>query len=124
MNQHNVLVIDDDEVTLELLQLILAEFVGGKVISLSSSVKALVFIESDFMQQIDLVICDWQMPEHNGIDVLKAIRRLHKTTPVLMLTANATRDLVIEARKNGVSDFVAKPFKNVELTEKVKSLLS
>lgn len=124
MKNHNVLIVDDDEITLELLQLMLAEVITGKVIPLTSSVKALVFIESDMMSQIDLVICDWQMPDHNGIEVLKAIRRKYKHVPVLMLTGNATRDLVIEAQKNGVSDFAAKPFKNFDLTEKVKSLLA
>lgn len=124
MKNHNVLIVDDDEITLELLQLILDEFITGKVIPLTSSVKALAFVQSELMSQIDLVICDWQMPDHNGIEVLQAIRRKNKHVPVLMLTGNATRDLVIDAQKNGVSDFAAKPFKNYDLTEKVKSLLA
>lgn len=124
MKEHRILIVDDDEITLELLQLILDEFISGEVISFSSSKKALKFIGAQGVGDLDLVICDWMMPEYDGIEVLKAIRNKSQALPVLMLTGQPTRDLVISARKNGVSDFIAKPFKNYDLTEKIQSLLA
>ncbi|TRY31716.1 response regulator [Aliiglaciecola sp. M165] len=121
---HNVLVVDDDQITLELLQLILEEFIEGKITTLSSGTQAIEYICSDKISDINLVICDWQMPEKDGIEVLKTLRKRAPNLPFLMLTGNATRDLVITARKEGATDFVAKPFKNYDLTEKVNNLLS
>ncbi|GAA0858557.1 response regulator [Aliiglaciecola litoralis] len=120
---HNILVIDDDVITLELLQLILDEFIEGEVCTMSNSSEAIRYIEKDGLEGTDLVICDWQMPEHDGLEVLAAIRKKNQQVPFLLLTGNATRDLVIAARKAKVSDFIAKPFKNYDLTEKVKRLL-
>lgn len=120
---YKILVIDDDLITLELLQLILEEFILGEITMLSSSSEAISFVENDGLNTMDLVICDWQMPEHDGLEVLAAIRKKNKQIPFLMLTGNATRDLVLASRAAGVSDFIAKPFKNHDLTEKVNRLL-
>ncbi len=119
----NILLIDDDEITLELVQHILEEFVSGEIFSFSSSIKALEFIDTIDPDKLGLVICDWQMPDHDGIEVLEALRARELATPFLMLTGNATRELVISAKKAGATDFIAKPFRNRDLTEKVENLL-
>ena len=124
MRSNNILLVDDDEITLELVQHILEEFVSGDIIALSSSIKALEFIESVESNYLGLVICDWQMPDHDGIDVLKKLRQTDKKTPFLMLTGNATRDLVLTAKKSGATDFIAKPFRNSDLFDKVENLLN
>lgn len=123
MYSDNILLVDDDEITLELVQHILEEFVSGEIISFSSSIKALGFLETTNPGQLGLVICDWQMPDYDGIDLLNALRKRDLSTPFLMLTGNATRELVISARNAGATDFIAKPFRNIDLTEKVENLL-
>lgn len=123
LSAQNILLIDDDSITLELVQHVLEEFVSGEIFAFSSSVKALNFVRQVRSNELTLVICDWQMPTVNGIDILKALRENDSSTPFLMVTANPTRELVIAAKKAGATDFIAKPFKNVDLTEKVFKLL-
>lgn len=124
LNAQNILLIDDDSITLELIQLILEEFISGEIFAFSSSVKALNFVRQLRPSELTMVICDWQMPKVDGLDILKALRENDKKTPFLMVTGSATRELVIAAKKAGATDFIAKPFKNDDLTEKVQNLLA
>ena len=69
----------------------------------------------------DFVVTDWNMPGMTGIDLLRAIRaddRL-KTLPVLMVTAEAKREQIIEAAQNGVNGYIIKPFTAQTLEEKL-----
>ncbi|MDJ0738782.1 MAG: response regulator [Gammaproteobacteria bacterium] len=74
---------------------------------------------------VDLVICDWDMPKMNGLELLKRLRNdeRHKGLPFIMLTANAQRDHVVEAIDAGVSDYLAKPFQPAELVRKILQAL-
>lgn len=119
----HIIVVDDDQITLELLQLILDEFIDGTISTFGGGTEAIEYLKNNDVNNIDLVICDWQMPKHDGLQVLAALREKTQDVPFLMLTGNATRELVIAARKAGASEFIAKPFKNRDLTEKVNRLL-
>jgi len=69
----------------------------------------------------DFVVTDWNMPGMTGIELLKAIRadeRL-KTLPVLMVTAEAKREQIIEAAQSGVNGYIIKPFTAQTLEEKL-----
>ena len=73
----------------------------------------------------DLVITDWNMPGMPGIDLLKAVRadaQLSKI-PVLMVTAEAKREQIIEAAQAGVNGYVIKPFTAITLKEKIDTIL-
>jgi two-component system, chemotaxis family, chemotaxis protein CheY len=64
----------------------------------------------------DFVICDWNMPKMEGLELLKAIRadaRISKT-PVLLVTAESKKEKIIQAAQAGVNDYVVKPF-NAEI---------
>lgn len=69
----------------------------------------------------DLVITDWNMPGMPGIDLLKAIRAdaAMARMPVLMVTAEAKREQIIEAAQAGVNGYVIKPFTAGTLNEKL-----
>jgi two-component system, chemotaxis family, chemotaxis protein CheY len=72
----------------------------------------------------DLVITDWNMPGMPGIDLLKAIRadaNLSKL-PVLMVTAEAKREQIIEAAQAGVNGYVIKPFTAQTLGDKLAKI--
>jgi two-component system chemotaxis response regulator CheY len=74
--------------------------------------------------EFDFVVTDWNMPGMTGIDLLKSIRgdaRLAKL-PVLMVTAEAQRDQIIEAAKAGVNGYIIKPFTAVTLKEKIDKI--
>ncbi|TCO76584.1 chemotaxis response regulator CheY [Chromatocurvus halotolerans] len=70
---------------------------------------------------IDFVVTDWNMPGMAGIDLLKAIRAddRFKHLPVLMVTAEAKREQIIEAAQSGVNGYVVKPFTAAALKEKI-----
>ena len=74
----------------------------------------------------DFLITDWNMPGMTGIDLLKAVRADAKLAkmPVLMLTAEAKREQIIEAAQAGVSGYVIKPFTAVTLKEKIDKILA
>lgn len=72
----------------------------------------------------EFVVTDWNMPGMTGIDLLKAIRgdEKLKSLPVLMVTAEAQRDQIIEAAKAGVNGYIIKPFTAVTLKEKLDKI--
>ena len=76
--------------------------------------------------EIDFLITDWNMPGMPGLDLLKAVRSDPKLAklPVLMLTAEAKREQIIEAAQAGVNGYVIKPFTAETLKEKLDKILS
>jgi len=74
---------------------------------------------------IDFLITDWNMPGMPGLELLKAVRSDPKLAkmPVLMLTAEAKREQIVEAAQAGVNGYVIKPFTAVTLKEKLDKIL-
>ena len=74
----------------------------------------------------DFLITDWNMPGMPGLDLIKAVRADTKLAkmPVLMLTAEAKREQIIEAAQAGVNGYVIKPFTAETLKEKLDKILS
>jgi two-component system, chemotaxis family, chemotaxis protein CheY len=73
----------------------------------------------------DFVITDWNMPQMPGLDLLKAIRSdaKLKNLPVLMVTAEAKREQIVEAAQAGVSGYIVKPFTAEVLQQKIDKIL-
>jgi two-component system chemotaxis response regulator CheY len=71
-----------------------------------------------------LVVSDWNMPNMEGIDLLRAVRAepVVKDIPFLMVTAEAEKEKVIEAIKAGVDNYVVKPFTAEVLKEKLEKI--
>ena len=72
------------------------------------------------------VVTDWNMPGMQGIDLLKAIRADEKlkTLPVLMVTAEAKREQIIEAAQAGVNGYIVKPFTAATLSENLDKIFA
>jgi two-component system chemotaxis response regulator CheY len=72
----------------------------------------------------DLVVTDWNMPGMTGIDLLRGIRADPKLRhlPVLMVTAEAKREQIVEAAQAGVNGYVIKPFTAQTLDEKLTKI--
>ena len=77
------------------------------------------------LEKFDLVVSDWNMPNMTGIDLLKAIRAnpKFKDIPVLMVTAEARKENILEAAEAGASGYIVKPFTAATLDEKLKKIL-
>ena len=74
---------------------------------------------------IDFLVTDWNMPGMPGLELLKQVRADPKLAkmPVLMLTAEAKREQIIEAAQAGVNGYVIKPFTAITLKEKIDKIL-
>ena len=119
----NIVIIDDDIITLELVQIILEDVISGEINAFSDSKQAIDYVQSDSMDKISLVICDWLMPEVSGLQILAALRKSKSQCPFLMITANATKQLVVDSMQLGATDFIVKPFITRDLLNKVERLI-
>ncbi len=72
----------------------------------------------------DFVVSDWNMPNMTGIELLRKIRSdpSLKHLPVLMVTAEAKKENIIEAAQAGASGYIVKPFTAATLDEKLKKI--
>lgn len=72
----------------------------------------------------DFLVTDWNMPNMPGIDLLRAVRADPKlaSMPVLMVTAEAKRDQIVEAAQAGVNGYIVKPFTAETLKEKIEKI--
>ncbi len=71
----------------------------------------------------DLVLTDHRMPRVNGLDLMKRVRTIRPTLPVVLLTAFATVDIAVEAMREGAADVLAKPFLPEDLLAKIRGAL-
>ncbi len=114
-----ILVVDDERSMREFLEIFFARE-GYEAVTAADVDAALVALESD---DFDVVISDVQMPDKNGIDLLRAVKETAPETVVIMITAFATAETAIEAMKEGAYDYVTKPFKVDELRLVVEKAL-
>ncbi len=72
---------------------------------------------------IDLVLLDLMLPQRDGMDLLRALRKTHASLPVIILTARGAEDDRIAGLKAGADDYVVKPFSARELIARVEAVL-
>ena len=116
------LVVDDFSTMRRIIKNLLNDLGYGNVTEADDGATALPMLQAG---NFDFLITDWNMPGMPGLDLLKAVRadaRLAKM-PVLMLTAEAKREQIIEAAQAGVNGYVIKPFTAVTLKEKIDKIL-
>lgn len=77
----------------------------------------------EIFNDVDMILTDWNMPEMDGLEFVKRVRSTNKQIPILMVTTNAAKDDIVEALKNGVNNYIVKPFTPETLKEKVESVL-
>ncbi len=106
-----ILVVDDNEMILQGLRHLL-EARGYQVSIANSGEVALNILGKS---RYDLVLTDLQMPGMDGLELLQHIKQQSPATPVVMITAYAVAENVIQALRGGVSDFIPKPYKAEEL---------
>ena len=112
------LVVDDFSTMRRIVRNLLKELGYTNVDEAEDGVQALTKLRSD---KYDFVVSDWNMPNMDGLTMLKNIRadEALKKLPVLMVTAEAKRENIIEAAKAGASGYVVKPFTAATLDEKL-----
>jgi DNA-binding NtrC family response regulator len=110
------LVVDDDADVRTLLTGVLTRN-EMTVVEAASGREAMTSLGRD---EFDVVLVDVQLPDHSGLDILRWARGAEIDTEFIVLTGHADVDTAVEAMRLGAYDFVAKPWKNVELLEVVR----
>ena len=115
------LVADDFSTMRRIVRNLLKELSYTDVDEAEDGVMALQKLKSE---KFDFVVSDWNMPNMTGIELLKSIRSDDglKHLPVLMVTAEAKKENIIEAAQCGASGYVVKPFTAATLSEKLTKI--
>jgi two-component system chemotaxis response regulator CheY len=76
--------------------------------------------------KVDLILLDWNMPKMSGIDFLKEVRAMeqYKDLPIVMITSESAKFNVVEAAKNGATDYILKPIDGVIFREKMREIFN
>ena len=117
------LVVDDYSTMRRIIKNLLHDLGYANVTEADDGNTALPLLQNG---SFDFLITDWNMPGMAGLDLLKAVRANEKLKkmPVLMLTAEAKREQIVEAAQAGVSGYVIKPFTAATLKEKIDKILA
>lgn len=119
----NILVVDDFSTMRRIIKNLLHDLGYQNVSEADDGNTALPMLRSG---KFDFLITDWNMPGMPGLELLKQVRADNALSkmPVLMLTAEAKREQIVEAAQAGVSGYVIKPFTAVTLKEKIDKILA
>jgi two-component system, response regulator RpfG len=118
---HRVVVIDDNEPSLHMYSMVIERMLGGEVVAFTDPREALHYVSA---MTPTLLVLDQNMPDMDGVQVVKALRNLPSTrsVPVIMLTGISDPDLKTRAIGAGVNAFLTKPIGAEEFAQYVKRL--
>jgi len=114
-----ILIVDDDPDILIVIRRLL-ETDGHEGVTAENGMRALELVKLD---TFDLIISDLRMPSMDGIALLREIKALKPSLPVILVTAYASIETASESVKLGASAYLFKPFKVKELLDAVKHAL-
>lgn len=116
-----ILVVDDFPTMRRIIKNLLAELGFSNISEADDGATALPLLKNE---HFDFLVTDWNMPNMSGFELLKAVRADSKLgkLPVLMVTAEAKRDQIVEAAQAGVNGYIIKPFTAETLKEKLDKI--
>ena len=117
-----VLVVDDQFSVRQMTRLAL-EKIGVRLIHEAENGQEA--LSKALAQPLDLIISDFNMPEMDGIGLLRAVRghQAIRKTPFILITGRGDRELVVKAAQAGVNNYVVKPFDESILRQKMEAVL-
>lgn len=118
-NTHHILIVDDELSMRELLEYMLNRE-GYRATCAENGRQAVALVEKN---SYDLMLCDMRLGDLSGLDVLRACKKHHPGTVVIMISAYASTETAVEAMNQGAFDYVPKPFNKDELLETVAKAL-
>lgn len=116
-----ILVVDDFSTMRRIIKNLLRDLGFSNVDEADDGLTALPMLKTG---NFDFLVTDWNMPGMQGIDLLKAVRQDQNISdlPVLLVTAEAKREQIVEAATAGVNGYVVKPFTAGTLKEKIEKI--
>ncbi len=116
----HLLVVDDEPSIRHMLQTVL-KLNGYRVTTARTGREALALTQTI---KFDGIISDVYMPDGDGLEVVRALRSISRTMPIILMTAQGSLDLAVRAVAEGASDFIAKPFEMAAMMALVKRYLA
>ena len=116
-----ILLVDDSRTIRNIQKNVLAQLGYTDVLEAADGVEALKVLNED---RPDLMLVDWNMPNMDGLSLVKAVREKDKSLSIIMCTTEAEKGRVLEAIKAGVNNYVVKPFTAETLAEKIEQTLA
>lgn len=123
MIKHRILVVDDSTLMRAFIKdSVSEEFPDIEIVEAGNGKEAMHKLEKS---RFDFILCDWEMPEMSGSELLEWIRNNPSTKKMhfIMVTARSEKEFVVEAIKLGVNDYVVKPPTGEVLIQRVKAAL-
>jgi two-component system chemotaxis response regulator CheY len=117
-----IMLVDDSRTIRNIEKNVLTQLGHTDLVEAGDGVEALNLIAST--QMPDLFLVDWNMPNMDGLTLVKNIRTQNKQVPIIMVTTEAEKTRVVEAIKAGVNNYVVKPFTADTLGEKIQQTLT
>lgn len=116
-----VLIVDDFATMRRILRNVLKQIGLTNIAEADGGKAALKQLKKD---KYGLILCDWNMPEVSGIELLGMVRADEelKDIPFVMVTAEAQKENIVEAVKAGVNSYIVKPFTAETIEEKLKKI--
>jgi len=117
-----LLVVDDMESIRALVKSILRNMGFTNVLTVATGERAMNILHST---KVDLVICDLNLPDSTGLDIIKSMRAhsTNQNTPFIMLTGERDPNIVKEAISLKITDYLVKPFQPAKLEENVTKII-
>jgi two-component system chemotaxis response regulator CheY len=117
-----VLVVDDQTSVRQMTRLVL-EKLGIRMIHEAENGQAALAMAMS--QPLDLIISDYNMPEMDGVGLLRAVRghMAIRKLPFILVTGRGDRELVVKAAQAGVNNYIVKPFDETTLRQKLESVI-
>lgn len=121
ISEFKILLVEDQLEARTMLKTMLMELGVTQIFESANGREALNFIDSAF-DFVNLIICDWNMPQMSGVEFLRQLRSVDPETPFLMITGRGDLDSVVEAKSSGVTGYIRKPFSMTQLEAKLRIL--
>lgn len=123
--EQHFLVVDDFSTMRRIVSGLLKELEYTKIVEADDGSSALKILESG-ASNITFVLTDWNMPVMDGLTLLKKIRSTPALShlPVLMITAEAKKENIVEAAQSGADGYIVKPFNAATLKDKIEKILA
>lgn len=120
-NQKRLIVVEDSESVREAIVFALQRS-GFEVFTATNGLEATVIMNE---KKIDLLLTDYHMPEMNGLELIKWVRgnEQYRRLPVLVLTTEGQRDVILDARNAGATGWIHKPFAVEKLVQTIRRLI-
>ncbi len=122
MTDLKILLVEDQTEARAMMRNMLMELGITQIFEAPDGREALNFIDSAF-DFIDLIVCDWNMPQMSGVELLRQLRTVDPDMPFLMVTGRGDMESVVEAKSSGVTGYIRKPFSPVQFEAKLRIIL-